>query len=646
MILSLLQGCKKYLLSRNCRHLCSSTMAFGMNRYTASLDVQEPVNQIKTFVFFDLETTGLRDPVRITEVCFVAVTRDILMDRIKKFEEVKATNAPSHKLLEVANPRVLSKLSVCMNPLKNIDIKAVEMTGLSNIELEHLSPFDGPTFNAIYQFLNQFERPFCPIAHNGDRFDFPILKGHLNMNEKALVGGALCCDSMTGLRMVTGLNGQNKNIFPVAGTLQQLEIATTAEVSFNNNLEFTKEAVPSSSSKDVPTSPRVTRSKGLQKVQDEQPVPKLERVSTPPKTSFHRKFEEKRLAEAEKTPRTQLAESVCQLHLMKENHEISVSEWNASTDVKEELLLVDTVEKADEFIGRAELLRKANTNLQQSESTISEVDRKACANTTVECTTPKRNRNSVCTYRFVSPKSKIDTAIENPIVNDSAQSIGTETSSRSVTANDTFSNVLIDVKTDGFNFAKKHDNPTAPVGDPLAKEPDQSYKTPKCTTPNGSRVRTFKFDSPKSRKQLHFENSGATNSGTPTKGADSLLKDIKAVETSGSGKLNIAQDTSGTLNCDLNKMTRKRLQDIDSEGNRGAQGFQENHKKPKSSKLCDFYHFYFKDSIPSAHEAESDVMALVAVTIAAGQDFVDWMDKNAADINFDVKGRDSRIVQT
>ncbi|KAK2711998.1 hypothetical protein QYM36_010879 [Artemia franciscana] len=65
--------------------------------------------------------------------------------------------------------------------------------------------------------------------------------------------------------------------------------------------------------------------------------------------------------------------------------------------------------------------------------------------------------------------------------------------------------------------------------------------------------------------------------------------------------------------------------------------------KPKSGKLSDIYYFYLNDEIPSAHRAESDVMALIACTVAAGQEFVNWMDKNAKDFNKNIKVRDCQV---
>lgn len=71
---------------------------------------------IKTFAFFDLETSGLPDydffKTKITELSIVAVSADQILSSTKeKF------------------PRVLHKLTKCLNPAKRINDKASEISG-------------------------------------------------------------------------------------------------------------------------------------------------------------------------------------------------------------------------------------------------------------------------------------------------------------------------------------------------------------------------------------------------------------------------------------------------------------------------------------------------------------------------------------
>jgi three prime repair exonuclease-2 len=72
--------------------------------------------KIKTLVFFDTETTGLPGNewgrTKITELSLCAA---------RAYDLSKLTSGL---------PRVINKLSLCLNPQKNIDAKASEITGM------------------------------------------------------------------------------------------------------------------------------------------------------------------------------------------------------------------------------------------------------------------------------------------------------------------------------------------------------------------------------------------------------------------------------------------------------------------------------------------------------------------------------------
>lgn len=74
------------------------------------------MSEIKTFVFFDLETTGLPDyecrKTKITEISLVACARSHLL-------ETKRGNLP----------RVLHKLTLCVNPRRLIQCQSTAITG-------------------------------------------------------------------------------------------------------------------------------------------------------------------------------------------------------------------------------------------------------------------------------------------------------------------------------------------------------------------------------------------------------------------------------------------------------------------------------------------------------------------------------------
>jgi DNA polymerase III epsilon subunit-like protein len=67
-------------------------------------------------------------------------------------------------------------LNLCIKPTKTIEPKAAEITKLDNCNLDHQSQFDEDVANIIVSFLDRLKKPICLIAHNGLKFDFPILK--------------------------------------------------------------------------------------------------------------------------------------------------------------------------------------------------------------------------------------------------------------------------------------------------------------------------------------------------------------------------------------------------------------------------------------------------------------------------------------
>ncbi|CAH0718011.1 unnamed protein product, partial [Brenthis ino] len=140
------------------------------------------MNAIATYVFFDLETTGLprqeHNKTKITELSLVAVKKEHLLD------------SPEQKV-----PRVQNKLTLCLNPQKMIQDETTTITGLNNDLLEHQSPFNENAFRVINGFLNILKKPICLVAYNGNWFDFPILKRQLDNLNVTLPEEVMCADS-------------------------------------------------------------------------------------------------------------------------------------------------------------------------------------------------------------------------------------------------------------------------------------------------------------------------------------------------------------------------------------------------------------------------------------------------------------------
>ena len=83
--------------------------------------------EIKTFVFFDLEGTGLTDNPRITEIAMIAIHRASGEEMIYKAR--KNLWAPGTADGPPDLPRVMNKLNLCVYPMKPICFDAAEITG-------------------------------------------------------------------------------------------------------------------------------------------------------------------------------------------------------------------------------------------------------------------------------------------------------------------------------------------------------------------------------------------------------------------------------------------------------------------------------------------------------------------------------------
>ncbi|KAG8454252.1 hypothetical protein GDO86_000769 [Hymenochirus boettgeri] len=146
---------------------------------------------VKTFVFFDLEATGLsQDLPKVTEICLVAV-------HISSLENPVTDEAGNVQL-----PRVLDKLCLCVDPRKTIMEKASSITGLSNKNLDDCEkrPFDLNIIQLIKEFVNRQSQPVCLVAHNGIFYDFPLLKAEFQQQRDDLPTHVLCLDSLKAFR--------------------------------------------------------------------------------------------------------------------------------------------------------------------------------------------------------------------------------------------------------------------------------------------------------------------------------------------------------------------------------------------------------------------------------------------------------------
>lgn len=170
--------------------------------------------KIKTLVFFDCEATGLKSSgkPRITEISLVATNVDHFEDlhtQINTYLQAKyktshnEQSAPKQPFsdIELALPRVLNKLTLCIFPMKTIYPNVTQITGLDNYNLEGQSNFSSATHQSISSFLSLLEKPVCLLAHNGDKYDFPLLQAELNrISESFEKLDLFCCDTYQAIK--------------------------------------------------------------------------------------------------------------------------------------------------------------------------------------------------------------------------------------------------------------------------------------------------------------------------------------------------------------------------------------------------------------------------------------------------------------
>ncbi|XP_043934845.1 three-prime repair exonuclease 1-like [Protopterus annectens] len=152
--------------------------------------------RFRTFVFLDLEATGLplQHP-KVTELCMIAVNRYSL-------DNPQSTSSFTNP--EPLFPRVADKLCLYIDPDKPIAPSASTVTRLSNNLLQdnQKKPFNTNVACLLKAFLDRQAQPVCLVAHNGYKYDFPLLKAELFLIDSCILDDIFCVDSLVAIRAV------------------------------------------------------------------------------------------------------------------------------------------------------------------------------------------------------------------------------------------------------------------------------------------------------------------------------------------------------------------------------------------------------------------------------------------------------------
>uniref|UniRef100_A0A1I8MAA6 Exonuclease domain-containing protein n=1 Tax=Musca domestica TaxID=7370 RepID=A0A1I8MAA6_MUSDO len=171
------------------------------------MEIENNEESIKSFVVFDLETNGLPEQqfnaCSITELSMYAFSSECLkqcaldaQDYVKKFKTDDLMVGIARLDVEIPDlPRCLHKLTLMVNPMRMIHPEVERITGLNNEMLCEESPFDKRTASCVLSFLERLEKPICLVAHNGWRFDYPVMKYIFEKINMSIPASIYCVDS-------------------------------------------------------------------------------------------------------------------------------------------------------------------------------------------------------------------------------------------------------------------------------------------------------------------------------------------------------------------------------------------------------------------------------------------------------------------
>ena len=111
------------------------------------------MQDIKTFVYFDLEATGLNSSGRPRgcEISLIAVDTSDVLDMHEPLLNSKSGRTNE---IETCFPRIVKKLTLCVYPMATIAPSVSSMTGLHNHNLAGQSKFDKNIGNLLNTFLS------------------------------------------------------------------------------------------------------------------------------------------------------------------------------------------------------------------------------------------------------------------------------------------------------------------------------------------------------------------------------------------------------------------------------------------------------------------------------------------------------------
>lgn len=135
--------------------------------------------------------------------------------------------------------------------------------GLYNDLLEQDNKFDKNTTELLQNFLNHLQKPVCLVAHNGLRFDFPILHKEILKTSKLLSEDIYCTDSLNAFRLIDAMGDEPQPLNTLPTTVDDATLSSFIASELELLTQDSTHDIPLPSSQNAATSERLNCSQLL-----------------------------------------------------------------------------------------------------------------------------------------------------------------------------------------------------------------------------------------------------------------------------------------------------------------------------------------------------------------------------------------------
>ncbi|RZB73485.1 three-prime repair exonuclease 1, partial [Asbolus verrucosus] len=128
--------------------------------------------------------------------------------------------------------------------------------GLSNELLQHQQAFSAEVVEVMAKWLEMNQKPVCFVAHNGSRFDYPILRAEIDKTGACLPDDLLCVDSLVAFRALDGPVEETPKNIPVEFSDGYDELLSQVSEEYEQSQEQNRSWTPEEVQKFNETTPK------------------------------------------------------------------------------------------------------------------------------------------------------------------------------------------------------------------------------------------------------------------------------------------------------------------------------------------------------------------------------------------------------